>query len=176
MLAIAAIAMVGVLAGACTAPGQITLRGPWTVPLPPIDTTGPSTTVPVIPGLCETVYTPSGFRVSGATVTVPAISINLTGTIDVPNVLVSIPAAVIALPSLQVNCLQTGLLTLAVDLVIPATVQIADAHLDLNTGVLTLVNPSVTINGVGLSIPDLGGLTIPISLTIPIDSVTIPLN
>ena len=66
VLAVASVAMVAVMAGACTAPGQITLRGPWTIPLPTVDTRGPATTVPVIPGVCNTVYTPEGIRLADA--------------------------------------------------------------------------------------------------------------
>ncbi len=101
---------------------------------------------------------------------------HLTGTIDVPNVVVNIPAATLGLSSFQVQCFGVGLITVAVNVVVPAQAAVKNAHLDLNTGVLTLEDPSVTLQGVGLQFPGLGGLVIPISITIPIGTVTVPLN
>jgi hypothetical protein len=175
-----AVATVSLLAGACTSPGTLTVAGPWSIPLPLINTTGPSTTVdllPQFPGTCLETMTPTGIIIRNARVIVPSISLHLTGTIDVPHVQVKIPKLTVALPSVQVKCFGGTILNLAVQVRIPASAFLKDAHLDLLTGTLTLVDPSVTINGVTLAFAGTNlAITVPITLTINIPSVHVPLS
>ena len=107
MLGVMAVATASLLAGACTSPGTLTVRGPWTIPLPPINTTGPATVVdllPQFPGTCTETITPSGIMITGATVIVPSISLHVTGTIDVPNVQVKIPKLTVGLGIVDLSC------------------------------------------------------------------------
>jgi hypothetical protein len=178
MLGVMAVATASLMA-ACTSPGTLTVQGPFTIPLPPINTTGPSQVVdllPSIPGTCLYVLAPSGVIINGATVLVPSISLSLSGTIDLPNVRVRIPKLLVSLGRATIECNGTTLAQVAVDVSIPLSVFLRDAHLDLTTGTLTLVNPSVTITGVTLFVPGTPfALSAQITLTIQIPTTHVPL-
>jgi hypothetical protein len=175
-----AVATASLLAGACTSPGTLTLRGPWTIPIPTINTSGPPTKVdliPALPGTCTEILTPTGIKISGATLTVPQISVSIKGTIDVPNVQVNIPKLTVALPAVKLTCGSFTILNVALLVKVPASVFLKDANVDLSTGSINLVDPSVTVHGVSLVLSGTNfGLTIPITLTIPIPTQHIPLS
>jgi hypothetical protein len=180
LLGVMAVATASMLAGACTSPGTLTVQGPWTIPVPPIDTTGPPTVIdliPQFPGTCTETLTPSGIMITGASVIVPSISLHVTGTIDIPNVQVKIPQLTIGLGDVDLSCGTFTILNVGVQVMIPASAFLRDAHLDLTTGTLTLVNPSVTISGVTLRLENtVFAITIPITLTIQIPTTHVPLS
>ena len=180
LLGVMAVATASLLAGACTSPGTLTLRGPWTIPIPTINTSGPPTKVdliPALPGTCTEILTPTGIKISGATLTVPQISVSIKGTIDVPNVQVNIPKLTVALPAVKLTCGSFTILNVALLVKVPASVFLKDANVDLSTGSINLVDPSVTVHGVSLVLSGTNfGLTIPITLTIPIPTQHIPLS
>ncbi|HKY13794.1 MAG TPA: hypothetical protein VJM33_02635 [Microthrixaceae bacterium] len=162
LLSLAAGAVMAISATACTPDGTININGPWTVPLPPIMTDNPPQVIPLLGGICNVGYDPPDVAINGATVTVPSIGINpLQGVINVPNVSVNIPAVEVFLPALALSCGGVVFPT-AVVLVIPAQAHLQNAQLDLASGVLTLENPTVTITGIGLVLPGIAGLTIPL--------------
>lgn len=172
-----AVAMVVALAGAACAPpsgpagpGGIDVNfGPLTIPLPPIEVRPPATTIPL--GICNIGYQPPGVQIVGATVTIPGIRVDPNQPIiTVPNVVVTIPQLRIPLSTVGLQC---GLLQLTtqVDLIIPSTVVIKAATLNLNARTITLQDPTFTINGAGLGIPGLGDLIIPLP---PIVNIPLP--
>lgn len=177
-------ALISVLGAACApAPpggggGTIVPFAPVTLPLPPLGVTPPPTNIPLL--VCNIAYYPPGFSLVGATVTIPGLLIDTTqATVGVPNVVVNIPRTIVALPALGLSCGPISLTT-QVNVVIPATVRVQAATINLNTGVLALRNPSFTINGVGLQLPGLLGglgLTIPLPpITVPLPSISVPLT
>jgi hypothetical protein len=160
---------------ACTSPGTLTVQGPFTIPLPPIHSTGSSTQVNN--GVCVETFTPDDILITGASVIVPSISLHITGTIDIPNVQVKIPKLTVTLPGVDLKCFGATILHVQVQVRIPATAFLKDAHLDLTTGTLTLVDPSVTVSNVSLILAGTNfGLTLPITVTINIPSVHVPLS
>jgi hypothetical protein len=177
LLGVMAVATASLLAGACTSPGTLTVQGPFTIPIPRIDSTGPPTEVDLLGGACKEIFTPTGVMITGATVVVPSISLHLTGTIDIPNVMVKIPKLTVSLPGVSFICGTTTFANLVVQVMIPASAFLRDAHLDLTTGTLTLVNPSVTINGVTLRFAGTNlAIDLPITLTIQIPTTHVPLS
>ena len=169
--------MVLALAGAACAPpsapagpGGIDVNfGPLTIPLPPIEVRPPATTIPL--GICNIGYQPPGVQIVGATVTIPGIRVDPNQPIiTVPNVVVTIPQLRIPLSTVGLSC---GLLQLTtqVDLIIPSTVVVKAATLNLNARTITLQDPTFTINGAGLGIPGLGDLIIPLP---PIVNIPLP--
>jgi hypothetical protein len=177
LLGVMAVATASLLAGACTSPGTLTVQGPFAIPLPPIHSTAPSTQVPLLGGACIETFTQTDVLITGATVIVPSISLHITGTIDIPNVMVKIPKLTVSLPGVTFKCGSTTFANLVVQVMIPASAFLRDAHLDLTTGVLTLVNPSVTINGVTLRFAGTNlAIDLPITLTIQIPTAHVPLS
>ncbi len=133
--------------------------GPLTIPLPPIEIRPPATTIPF--GLCDVAYQPPGVNIVGATVTIPRIRIDPTQPIiTVPNVVVKIPQLRVPLSTVTLSC---GLLELPVqvDLIIPSTVSVQAATLNLDARTITLTHPVLTIDGAGLGVPQLGDLVDP---------------
>ena len=167
---------IAVVAGACATPtppaggGGIAFDfGPLTIPLPPIEIRPPASTIPF--GLCDVAYQPPGVNIIGATVTIPGIRIDPSFTIiTVPNVVVTIPQLRIPLSTVTLAC---GLLSLPVqvDLIIPSSVFIRAATLNLTARTITLTDPTFTITGAGLGIPQLGDLILPLP---PIVTVPFP--
>ncbi len=173
------IAVLGVVGAGCAAPsppaggGGIDVDlGPLTIPLPPIEIRPPATTIPL--GLCNIGYQPPGVRIVGATVTIPRVRIDPSRpVITVPDVRVNIPQLRIPLSTVTLQC---GLLTVPVqvDLIIPSSVLVRAATLDLNARTITLTNPSFAINGAGLGVLALGGgldLIVPLP---PIVNIPLP--
>ena len=170
------LASLSVFAGACApqsppASGGIGIDfGPLTIPLPPIEVRPPATTIPF--GLCNIAYRPPGVQVRNATLTIPRVQIDpAVGRVTVPNVQVKIPQLRVPLSTITLNCL--GLVSLPVqpDLIVPSTVVIRAATLDLNARTITLTNPSFGINGAGIGILGLGDLVIPLP---PIVNIPLP--
>lgn len=143
--------------------------GPLTIPLPPIEIRAPATNIPF--GICNIAYRPPGVNIVGATLTIPKIRVDPTRpVVTVPNVKMTIPRLRVPLSTVTLRC---GLLALPVqvDLIVPSTVRIQAATLDLDARTITLTNPSFTINGAGLGIAGLGDLVIPLP---PIVDVPLP--
>ncbi len=143
--------------------------GPLVIPLPPIEIRPPAATIPL--GICNVIYRPPGVNIVGATVSIPGIRIDpVRPVITVPNVTVRIPQLRVPLSTVTLRC---GLLSVPtqVDLIIPSTVFVRAATLDLNARTITLTNPSFTINGAGLGVPGLGDLVVPLP---PIVNVPLP--
>ncbi|MGB6059906.1 MAG: hypothetical protein WBF71_16745 [Microthrixaceae bacterium] len=143
--------------------------GPLTIPLPPIEVRAPATNIPL--GICNIAYQPPGVNINNATVTIPGIRIDPDrSVITVPNVVVNIPQLRIPLSTVTLSC---GFLVIPtqVDLIIPSTVLVKAATLDLNARTITLTDPSFTINGAGLGILGLGDLIIPLP---PIVNIPLP--
>jgi hypothetical protein len=159
LVAVAAVAMSLVFVGSACAPpsppaggGGIDIAfGPLTIPLPPIEIRPPATTIPLLPG-CSINYRTVGVQVYGATVTIPGIRIDPNQPIiTVPNVVVKIPNLRVPASTVGVNCL--GLApSVQVDLIIPSTVLVRHATLNLTARTITLGNPSFTLNGAGLGV------------------------
>lgn len=178
-----AVTLAAMLVAACAPPptggggGQEYDLGPLTVPLPPLGTTPPPVTVPLL-GLCEVGYQAPAVTVPGGTVTIPSVRIDPSAaTVTVPDVSVDLPGTRLGLPAVTLSCL--GLLSIStrVDLIVPATARVGAAVIDLQRGTLVLAQPSLTVRGVGLGFPGLGDLVIPLPpLTLPLPSVTIPLD
>lgn len=176
--AVALIASLAIVGGACapqTPPaggGGIGIDfGPLTIPLPPIELRPPATTIPVLGGLCNIGYQPPGVQVRGATVTIPGVRVDPANPIiTVPNVVVNIPQLRLPLSTIGINC---GLLNIStqVDLIVPSTVVVRAATLNLQARTITLTNPSFTVNGAGIGIPGLGDLIVPLP---PIVNVPLP--
>jgi hypothetical protein len=74
------------------------------------------------------------------------------------------------LSTVGLNC---GLinLTTQVDLLLPSTVVVKAATLNIAARTITLTDPSFTVNGAGLGIPGLGDLVVPLP---PIVAVPLP--
>ncbi|HOT78965.1 MAG TPA: hypothetical protein PKY13_03210 [Microthrixaceae bacterium] len=143
--------------------------GPLTIPLPPITIRPPATTIPV--GICNIGYQPPGVQIIGATVTIPGVRVDPNNPIiTVPNVVVNIPQLRLPLSTVGLNC---GLinLTTQVDLLLPSTVVVKAATLNIAARTITLTDPSFTVNGAGLGIPGLGDLVVPLP---PIVAVPLP--
>lgn len=143
--------------------------GPLTIPLPPIEVRAPATTIPF--AVCNISYRPPGVMINGATVTIPKVRIDPARPIvTVPNVVVKIPQLRVPLSTVALRC---GLLSLSVqvDLIIPSTVVVKNATLNLAARTITIQDPTFTINGAGLGIPGLGSLVIPLP---PIFNVPLP--
>lgn len=179
LVAVAMIAVLGVVGAGCAAPsppaggGGIDVDlGPLTIPLPPIEVRPPATTIPL--ALCNIGYQPPGVRIVGATVTIPRVRIDPNRpVITVPDVRVNIPQLRVPLSTVTLQC---GLLTVPVqvDLIVPSSVLVRAATLDLNARTITLTDPSFTINGAGLGVLALGGgldLIVPLP---PIVNVPLP--
>ncbi len=174
-----AIAVVLALFGAaCTPspddPGSIDIPfGPITVPLPPIGAVPPPVTVDLI--LCQVGYVPPAITIRNATVTIPGLRINPNTTeVGVPNVSVNLPQNNLHLPGAYLSCLGLGGAT-EVALVIPAQVHVRSAMLNLQTGVLSLNNPTITVTGVGVNLFGLG-LIVPMPpFPIQLPTITVPL-
>ena len=171
------ITIVGVACAAPSAPaggGGIDVNfGPLTIPLPPIEVRPPATTIPL--GVCNIGYQPPGVQIIGATVTIPGIRVDPNQPIiTVPNVVVKIPQLRIPLSTIGLTCGPLGLTT-QVDLIIPSTVVVKAATLNLTARTITLMDPSFTINGAGLGIPGLGDLIIglPPIVNIPLPTTAI---
>lgn len=170
------VALAAVTGAACAPPsppaggGGIAIDfGPLTIPLPPIEVRPPATTIPF--GLCNIGYQPPGVNVYGATVTIPGIRIDPNQpVITVPNVVVTIPQLRVPVSTITLQC---GFVSLPVqvDLIIPSTVLVRAATLNLAARTITLTDPMFTINGAGLGIPGLGDLIIPLP---PIVNVPLP--
>lgn len=147
--------------------------GPLTVPLPPIEIRPPATTIPF--AFCSIAYRPPGVNITGATLTIPKVRIDPSAAVvSVPNVKVTIPRMRVPLSTLTLRC---GALALPVqvDLIIPSTVRVQAATLNLAARTITLTNPSFAINGAGIGIPGLGNLVIPLPpiLNIPLPTTAV---
>lgn len=142
--------------------------GPLTVPLPPIELRAPATNIPL--GLCSIAYRPPGVLIRGATVTIPRVRVDPSQPIiTVPNLSVRIPQLRIPLSTITLRC---GLLAIPtqVDLIVPSTVLVRAATLDLNRRTITLTNPTFTLDGAGLGVLGLD-LIVPLP---PIVEVPLP--
>ena len=92
----------------------------------------------------------------------------------VPNVSVNLPQNNLHLPGAYLSCLGLGGAT-EVALVIPAQVHVRSAMLNLQTGVLSLNNPTITVTGVGVNLFGLG-LIVPMPpFPIQLPTITVPL-
>ena len=175
MLAVAFMSTLAVVGASCAPPsppaggGGIDVElGPLTVPLPPIELRAPATTIPL--GVCAIAYQPPGVQIRNATLTIPRVRIDpARPVVTVPNVSVNIPRLRIPLSTITLRC---GLLVLPVqvDLIVPSTVLVKAATLDLSARTITLTQPSFTLNGVGLGVSGLD-LVIPLP---PILNVPLP--
>jgi hypothetical protein len=173
---IAVLATAAFVAAACAPPsppagggGLEVDFGPLTVPLPPIEIRPPETNIPL--GLCSAGYRPPGVEVIGATLTIPRVRIDPTRpVITVPDVQVRIPQLRVPTSTVTLRC---GLIVLPtqIDLIIPSSVHVRAATLDLDARTITLTNPSFTIEGAGLGVLGLGDLIVPLP---PIVSVPLP--
>lgn len=169
------IAVLGVVGAGCATPsppaggGGIDVDlGPLTIPLPPIEIRPPATTIPL--GICNIAYQPPGVQLVGATVTIPRVRIDpARPVITVPDVRVNIPQLRIPLSTVTLQC---GLLVVPVqiDLIIPSSVLVRAATLDLNARTITLTDPSFAINGAGLGVLGLD-LIVPLP---PIVNIPLP--
>lgn len=167
--------VVAMVAGACAPPsppaggGGIDIPfGPLTVPLPPIEVRPPATDIPL--GPCSVTYRPPGIRIEDATLTIPRVRIDPDKpVITVPNVVLTIPALRVPVASVTLRCLFIEIPT-QVDVIIPSTVRVQAATLDLDARTITLLNPSLTIDGAGLG---LSGLDLIVPLP-PIVNVPLP--
>ncbi|MEZ5239658.1 MAG: hypothetical protein R2716_12185 [Microthrixaceae bacterium] len=174
--AVALVVLVALIGVSCAPPsppaggGGVEIElGPLTVPLPPIEVRAPATNIPF--GICSIAYRPPGVNINGATLTIPRIRIDPDEpVVTVPNVSVRIPDLRVPLSTVTLRC---GLLALPVqvDLIVPSTVKVRAATLDLDVRTVTLTNPSLTLDGAGLGIPGLGDLVIPLP---PIVDVPLP--
>ena len=174
--AVALATVIAFVGAACAAPsppaggGGLDVNfGPLTVPLPPIEIRPPATNIPL--GICNIGYQPPGVRIVGATVTIPCILVDPNNPIiTVPNVVVNIPQLRVPLSTITLTC---GLLSIPtqVDLIVPSTVFVQAATLNLTARTITLSNPSFTINGAGLGVLGLGDLIIPLP---PIVNIPLP--
>lgn len=171
----ALVSVLGLLGAGCAAPsppaggGGIDVDlGPLTIPLPPIEVRPPATTIPL--ALCNISYQPPGVRIVGATVTIPRVRIDPNRpVITVPDVRVNIPQLRIPLSTVTLAC-GPLVVPVQIDLIIPSSVLVRAATLDLNARTITLTDPSFTINGAGLGVSGLD-LIVPLP---PIVSVPLP--
>jgi hypothetical protein len=174
-LAVALVAALAFVGSACAPPsppaggGGVEIElGPLTIPLPPIEIRPPATNIPL--GLCSIAYQPPGVLIRNATVTIPRIRIDpARPVVTVPNLSVKIPQLRIPLSTVTLRC---GLLAIPtqVDLIIPSTVLVKAATLDLGARTITLTDPWFTLNGAGLGVLGLD-LIIPLP---PIVNVPLP--
>jgi len=172
-------AIVAVVGGACAppsppaGPGGVEIDfGPLTVPLPPIEIRPPATDIPVL-GVCTVTYRPPGVRIENATLTIPKVRIDPNAAIiTVPNVQVKIPKLRIPVSTVTLSCLG-GIVSVRtqVDLIVPSSVHVRHATVNLEQRTITLGNPSFTVEGAGLGLPGLGDLIIPLP---PIVTVPLP--
>ncbi len=145
--------------------------GPLTIPLPPIEIRPPATDIPVL-GVCTVRYQPPGARIENATLTIPKVRIDPNAPIiTVPNVQVNIPKLRIPVSTVTLSCLGLVSVRTQVDLIIPSSVHVRHATLNLQQRTITLGNPSFTVRGAGLGLPGLGDLIVPLP---PIVTVPLP--
>lgn len=174
-LVVAFVAAVAVVGSACAPPsppaggGGVEIElGPLTIPLPPIEIRPPATNIPL--GLCSIAYQPPGVLIRNATVTIPKVRIDpARPVVTVPNLSVRIPQLRIPLSTVTLRC---GVLAVPtqVDLIIPSTVLVKAATLDLGARTITLTDPWFTLNGAGIGVLGLD-LVIPLP---PIVNVPLP--
>ena len=144
--------------------------GPLTIPLPPIEIQAPATNIPLL-GLCTVRYQPPGVLVRNATVTIPGIKIDGSSPIvTVPNVTVKIPNLRLRAADVTLSCLGIISVPVQIDVIIPSTVLVRAATLNLEQRTITLQNPSFTLNGAGLGV---NGLDLVIPLP-PIVNIPLP--
>jgi hypothetical protein len=174
---VALVATGAIISGAACAPqspdaggGGIGINfGPLTIPLPPIELRPPGTNIPL--ALCNIFYRPPGIQIRNATVTIPGIRIDPNQPIiTVPNVVVNIPQLRVPVSTITLTCGPLSIPT-QVDVIIPSTVVVRAATLNLAARTITLSNPSFTVNGAGIGIPGLGDLIIPLP---PIVNIPLP--
>lgn len=144
-LAVVLVAFVSLVAGACAgAPTGIPFNGGSF----DVDVTIPSQTFSFNYGPCAVTVTTDEIPVSGATVTLPPVSIDLSQpTISVNNVAVSIPDATLAAGSFGVGCFGTTFATLSAQLSLVGAVQIGTATIDTASRTVTLADSSLTLTG-----------------------------
>ncbi len=170
-------AIVAMVGGACAppsppaGPGGIEVDfGPLTIPLPPIEVRPPATDIPL--GVCTVRYQPPGVRIEGATLTIPKVRIDPNAPIiTVPDVRVNIPRLRVPVSTVTLSCLGLINVRTQVDLIVPSSVHVRHATVNLDQRTVTLGNPSFTILGAGLGLPGLGDLIVPLP---PIVSVPLP--
>jgi hypothetical protein len=179
IFAVAAVAMTLAFVGSACAPpspdagpGGIDINfGPLTIPLPPIEIRPPATKIPL--GLCDATYQAPGVRIVGATVTIPGIRVDPNQPIiTVPNVRVNIPQLRIPTSTVGLTCPLVPIpVVVQVDLIVPSSVHVRAATLNLTQRTITLANPTFTVLGAGLGVPLLGDLIVPLP---PIVNVPLP--
>ena len=157
------------IAAACSPSGG----GGLTVPLPPISLGGSTISVPLGGGICSANVTLPSAPLTGITISVPGLQLGL-GTITVP-VTVTVPASTLTLPSVGFGCLGINLSTPIIVHIPKLTIK-ENATVNLATGSLQLANSSINLNGLSVTIVNLGGLTIPLNTTIQIPAINIPLG
>lgn len=162
-------AVITLLGAACAPSGG----GGLTIPLPPISLGGSTINVPLGGGICNASVTLPSAPLTGITISVPSLSLGL-GTITVP-VGVSVPASTLTIPSVSFGCLGINLST-PIIVHIPNLAINENATVNLATGTLTLASSTINLNGLSVTIVNLGSLTIPLSTTITIPPITIPLS
>ena len=174
--AIAVVAMLAVVGGACAPQsppaggGGLDVNfGPLVIPLPPIELRAPATTIPL--GICNIGYQPPGIQIRNATVSIPGIRVDPNNPIvTVPNVVVTIPQLRVPLSTITLQCGPLFIPT-QVDLIVPSTVLVRAATLNLAARTITIGDPQFTVNGAGIGIPGLGDLIVPLP---PIVNIPLP--
>ena len=176
---VVAVAVLACLVAACAPPsppaggGGIDVEfGPVTIPLPPIEVRAPATTIPL--GLCNVGYQPPGVRIVGATVTIPGIRVDPNRPIvTVPNVRVNIPQLRVPLSTVTLSCGPLSV-PVQVDLIVPSSVLVRAATLNLDQRTITIGEPVFTLNGAGLGVLGLDLIVpLPPIVNIPLPSTAI---
>lgn len=163
------VAFATLVAAACSPAGGSGI----TVTVPPISLGGSTINVPLGGGICSASVTLPSAPLSGITVSIPSLSVGL-GTITVP-VTVTVPSTALTLPSVSFGCLGINLST-PIIVHIPTLTIHENATVNLGTGQLQLASSSINLNGLSVTVVNLGGLTIPLNTTIAIPPVTVPLS
>ncbi|MFM7063313.1 MAG: hypothetical protein ACKO04_07445, partial [Actinomycetes bacterium] len=121
-----------------------------------------------------TTVTTDPIPVSGATVTLPPLNIDLSQpTITVSGASVSIPEATLAAGTFSIGCFGTTFVTLNAQLNLVGAAQIGTATIDTAARTVTLTDSTLTLDGSTISFnAGLGDIPLP-PIDVPIPSFTI---
>ncbi|MFM7063170.1 MAG: hypothetical protein ACKO04_06730 [Actinomycetes bacterium] len=156
--------------GACTPqPGSIPFDGGTFS----VDVTVPPQTFSVDYLVCTTTATTDAINLTGATVTIPPISIDPSlSVISVPSATVDIPAGTSAAGSLTLTCFDRTFGPVEIQLSLAGSVTTQTATLNTATKTITLSSATLTLDGASIVIPGIRSIALP-PIDVSLGSITI---
>jgi hypothetical protein len=154
--------------------GGTTVVPAWHGELPSIDVDLPSRRVDVAPCTVTLDTGHQPIRIEHVAVSTPAVSGARGATVDVAGIEVTVPEQAITAESAQMNCLGFTVSSPFV-LGLPATTVSVHGSLDLATGVLSLVPPTVAVSA-QVVVQSIGLLPGTQAIGVPLPKVSLPIG